>query len=99
MDQRLKKYKLDGYNKPKKTPNHKTKSHIVLAKDGEEVKLIRFGQQGAKTNLTEGQRQAFYSRHEKNIKKGKLSGAYWSNKVKWSPEETKSKSKHWVKGL
>lgn len=99
MDSRLKKYKLEGYNKPKKTPGHKTKSHIVLAKDGEQIKLIRFGQQGVKTNLTEGQRMAFVSRHKKNIEKGKLSAAYWSNKVKWNPTETKSKSKHWQKGL
>jgi len=99
MDERLKKYRLDGYNIPKRTPSHPTKSHIVLAKDGDQIKLIRFGQQGVKTNQTEGQRKAFYTRHEKNIKKGKMSGAYWSNLVKWNPEKTKSKSKHWIKGL
>jgi len=80
-----------GYNKPKRTPNHKTKSHAVLAKEGEEVKLIRFGQQGVSgspkkkgESARERQRRhAFQARHEKNIKKGKLSAAYWANKVKW----------------
>ena len=89
---------FEGYNKPKRTPGHPSKSHAVLAKDGDEVKLIRFGQQGVKTNQTAGQREAFKSRHSKNIKKGKLSAAYWADKVKWSPSKTKSSSKKWVKG-
>lgn len=83
--------KFDGYNKPKRTPNHPTKSHAVLAKDGGEVKLIRFGQQGVKGSpKKEGEsasyrarREAFQARHAKNIAKGKLSAAYWANKVKW----------------
>ena len=62
------------------------------------TKLIRFGQQKVRTNQTVGQRRAFKSRHAKDIKKGKSSAAYWSNKVKWSPSETKSKSMNWKKG-
>lgn len=79
----LKKYGLTGYNKPKRTPNHPTKSHIVAAKKGNVVKIIRFGQQGAETNKTAAQRRAFRARHAKNIEKGILFPAYWSNKVKW----------------
>lgn len=94
----LKKYGLSGVNKPKKTPSHPTKSHVVLAKEGDKIKLIRFGQQGVKTNQTAGQREAFKSRHAKNINKGKMSAAYWANKAKWSPSKTKSSSKKWVKG-
>jgi hypothetical protein len=73
-----------GYNKPKATPSHPTKSHVVLAKDGDEVKLIRFGQQGA-TGSPDGTKrnEAFKARHAKNIDKGKMSAAYWANKVKW----------------
>jgi hypothetical protein len=91
-DPRLAKHGLKGYNKPKRTPSHKTKSHIVLAKEGDNVKLIRFGQQGAKTagkpkkNESQAMKQKranFKSRHAKNIAKGKMSGAYWANKVKW----------------
>lgn len=89
---------MSGYNKPKRTPGHPTKSHIVVAKVGAKVKTIRFGQQGVKTNQTVGQRKAFASRHSKNIAKGKMSAAYWANKVKWSPSKTKSPSKKWVKG-
>lgn len=89
---------LSGVNKPKRTPKHKTKSHVVMAKEGDTYKLIRFGQQGVKTNQTAGQREAFKSRHAKNIKKGKLSAAYWADKAKWSPSKTKSSSKKWVKG-
>ena len=72
------------YNKPKKTPNHPTKSHVVLAKSGDEVKLIRFGQQGA-TGSPDGSKrnEAFKARHASNIEKGKMSAAYWANKVKW----------------
>lgn len=76
--------KFSGYNKPKKTPNHKTKSHAVLAKDGDKVKLIRFGQQGVKGSPDGTKRnKAFKARHKENIKKGKMSAAYWANKVKW----------------
>lgn len=89
---------LSGVNKPKKTPKHPTKSHVVMASEGGKYKLIRFGQQGVKTNQTAGQREAFKSRHAKNISKGKLSAAYWADRVKWSPSKTKSSSKKWVKG-
>lgn len=97
-DPRLARAGVSGYNKPKRTPNHPTKSHIVVAKEGDKIKTIRFGQQGVKTNQTAGQREAFKSRHAKNIKKGKMSAAYWANREKWSPSKTKSKSKKWVKG-
>jgi hypothetical protein len=97
-DPRLERAGVEGFNKPKKTPSHPTKSHIVVAKSGDEVKLIRFGQQGVKTNQTAGQRKAFKSRHAKNIAKGKMSAAYWADKVKWSPSDTKSPSKKWIKG-
>ena len=90
-DPRLTKNNLDGFNKPKRTPNHPTKSHVVLAKDGDKVKLIRFGQKGADTKpprkneskADAAKRAAFKARHAKNIAKGKMSGAYWSDKVKW----------------
>ena len=81
-----------GYNKPKRTPDHPTKSHAVLAKEGKTIKLIRFGEQGAKTagkpkkgesDKMKKKRASFKSRHGKNIKKGKLSAAYWADKVKW----------------
>jgi hypothetical protein len=94
---KLQKYNLSGINKPKRD-THNGKSHIVLAKEGDQVKLIRFGQAGVKTNQTAGQREAFKSRHAKNIAKGKMSAAYWANKVKWSPSKTASPSKKWVKG-
>ena len=75
---------FEGYNKPKKTPGHATKSHAVLAKEGDEVKLIRFGQQGVKGSPDGSARNdAFKARHAKNIAKGKMSAAYWANKVKW----------------
>ena len=97
-DPRLERAGVTGFNKPKRTPSHPTKSHVVVAKSGDEVKLIRFGQQGVKTNQTVGQRKAFESRHAKNIAKGKMSAAYWADKVKWAPSETKSPSKKWIKG-
>jgi len=82
--------KFAGYNKPKRTPSHKTKSHAVLAKVGSTIKLIRFGQQGVsgagKKPMTEkgkARRKSFKARHAKNIARGKLSAAYWANKVKW----------------
>lgn len=75
---------FEGYNKPKRTPGHKTKSHAVLAKEGDEVKLIRFGQQGVEGSPDGSARNdAFKARHAKNIAKGKMSAAYWANKVKW----------------
>jgi hypothetical protein len=86
-------------NQPKRTPSHPKKSHIVLACKGGKKKTIRFGQQGVKTNQTAGQRKAFKSRHAKNIAKGKMSAAYWADKVKWSPAKTKDKdNEKWVKG-
>jgi hypothetical protein len=94
----IKKAGVSGVNKPKKTPGHPTKSHIVVAKEGDQVKTIRFGQQGVKTNQTVGQREAFKSRHAKNISKGKMSAAYWADKVKWAPSNTASPSKKWKKG-
>jgi hypothetical protein len=97
-DPRLERAGVEGFNKPKKTPSHPTKSHIVVAKEGSEIKTIRFGQQGVKTNQTVGQREAFKSRHAKNIAKGKMSAAYWANKEKWAASDTKSPSKKWVKG-
>jgi len=84
--------KFEGYNKPKRTPKHPTKSHAVLAKEGDTIKLIRFGEQGASTagkpkagesDRMKQKRASFKARHAKNIKKGKLSAAYWSDKVKW----------------
>lgn len=82
---------FEGYNKPKRTPKHPTKSHAVLAKDGETVKLIRFGQQGVsgspprtgETAAAKARRASFKARHAKNIAKGKLSAAWWSNREKW----------------
>lgn len=97
-DPRLERAGVEGFNKPKRTPSHPTKSHIVVAKEGDQIKTIRFGQQGVKTNQTVGQREAFKSRHAKNIAKGKMSAAYWSDVTKWSPSETKSQSKKWKKG-
>jgi len=82
--------KFAGFNKPKRTPNHKTKSHAVLAKVGETIKLIRFGQQGVsgagknpQSAKDKARRKSFKARHAKNIAKGKLSAAYWADKVKW----------------
>ena len=97
-DPRLKRAGVSGYNKPKRTPGHATKSHIVVAKQGDKIKTIRYGQQGVKTNQTAGQREAFKSRHAKNIAKGPMSAAEWANKSKWSPSKTKSPSKKWKKG-
>jgi hypothetical protein len=97
-DPRIERAGVSGFNKPKKTPGHPTKSHIVVAKEGEKIKTIRFGQQNVKTNQTVGQREAFKSRHAKNISKGKMSAAFWADKVKWSPSKTASPSKKWKKG-
>tara|TARA_R110000822_G_scaffold86421_1_gene201459 strand:- start:199 stop:465 length:267 start_codon:yes stop_codon:yes gene_type:complete len=83
-DPRLERAGVSGFNKPKKTPSHKTKSHVVVAKVGGEIKTIRFGQQGAKGSPDGSKRnEAFKARHAKNIAKGKMSAAYWANKVKW----------------
>jgi|TARA_R100000084_G_C4640681_1_gene143648 hypothetical protein len=80
----LKRLKLSGYNKPKRTPGHKTKSHVVLAKVGDIIKTIRFGQQGVSGDKGNTARsRSFKARHASNIKKGRLSAAYWANKVKW----------------
>ena len=89
-DGRLKRAGVSGYNKPKRTPNHPTKSHIVVAKSGSTIKTIRFGQQGVsgagkspKSKSEKARRKSFKARHAKNIAKGVLSAAYWANKVKW----------------
>ena len=91
-DPRLARARVKGYNKPRRTPNHPKKSHIVVAKVGNKIKTIRFGQQGAKTagkpkagesERMKKKRASFKARHAKNIAKGKMSAAYWANKVKW----------------
>ncbi len=91
-DPRLKRAGVEGFNKPKRTPGHDKKSHIVVAKVGDKVKTIRFGQQGAKTagkpkagesDAVKAKRKSFKARHAKNIAKGKMSAAYWADKVKW----------------
>ena len=91
-DSRLTRNGLSGYNKPKRTPNHPTKSHVVLAKEGSQTKLIRFGEQGASTagapkkgesSRMKAKRASFKARHARNIAKGKMSAAYWADKVKW----------------
>ena len=91
-DPRLARARVKGYNKPRRTPNHPKKSHIVVAKVGSKVKTIRFGQQGAKTagkpkkgesDRMKKKRASFKARHARNIAKGKMSAAYWADKVKW----------------
>jgi len=86
----LKRIGVSGYNKPKRTPNHPTKSHVVVAKSGDQVKTIRYGQQGVsgagsnpKSEKQKARRKSFKARHAKNIAKGKMSAAYWANKSKW----------------
>lgn len=88
----LKRLGLSGVNKPKRTPKHPKKSHVVLAKEGNKTKLLRFGEQGAKTagkpragesSRMKAKRKRFKARHAKNIKRGKMSPAYWADKVKW----------------
>jgi len=83
-DPRLERAGVEGYNKPKRTPDHPTKSHVVVAREGDEVKLIRFGQQGV-SGSPEGsaRNKSFKARHAKNIDKGRMSAAYWSDRVKW----------------
>ena len=91
-DSRLKRAGVSGFNKPKRTSGHKTKSHVVVAKVGSKIKTIRFGQQGVSTagkpkagesRKQKMRRKSFKARHGKNIAKGKMSAAYWANKVKW----------------
>ena len=83
-DSRLERAGVSGFNKPKRTPNHPKKSHVVVAKEGGQVKTIRFGQQGVTGDRQPSKRQAsFKARHKANIAKGKMSAAYWSNLVKW----------------
>jgi len=83
-DPRLERAGVSGFNKPKRTPNHKTKSHVVVAKVGDKVKTIRFGQQGVTGDRKMTNRaKSFKARHGKNIAKGKMSAAFWANKVKW----------------
>lgn len=91
-DSRLERAGVSGFNKPKKTPGHPKKSHIVVAKDGEKIKTIRFGEQGASTagdpkqgesEKMKKKRKSFKARHRKNIAKGKMSAAYWADKTKW----------------
>jgi hypothetical protein len=84
QDPRLKRAGVSGFNKPKRTPNHPKKSHVVVAKEGDKVKTIRFGQQGVKGSPEGSARnKAFKARHKSNIQKGKMSAAYWADKVKW----------------
>lgn len=91
-DPRLARAGVSGYNKPKRTPGHPKKSHIVVAKEGDKIKTIRFGEQGAKTagkpkagesSTMKKKRSSFKARHAKNIAKGKMSAAYWANRSKW----------------
>lgn len=91
-DPRLERAGVKGYNKPKKTPGHPTKSHIVVAKEGDQIKTIRFGEQGANTagkpkenesDAMKQKRASFKARHAKNIAKGKMSAAFWADRVKW----------------
>jgi len=90
-DSKLKAAGVSGYNKPKRTPNHKTKSHVVVAKVGDKTKTIRFGQQGVKgagsnpkTAKQKARQKSFKARHAKNIAKGKMSAAYWADMAKWT---------------
>tara|TARA_A100001011_G_scaffold399462_1_gene508210 strand:- start:2055 stop:2342 length:288 start_codon:yes stop_codon:yes gene_type:complete len=91
-DPRLARAGVSGFNKPKRTPKHPKKSHVVVAKEGDKVKTIRFGEQGASTagkpkagesDRMKKKRASFKARHRRNIKKGKMSAAYWANRVKW----------------
>ncbi len=90
-DPRLARAGVEGYNKPKRTPNHPTKSHVVVAKSGDQIKTIRFGQQGVsgspkregESAADKARRASFKARHAKNIAKGKMSAAFWSDKEKW----------------
>jgi hypothetical protein len=91
-DPRIERAGVDGFNKPKRTPNHPTKSHVVVAKVGDQIKTIRFGQQGVsgspkregESRADMARRASFKARHGDNIAKGKMSAAFWADKVKWS---------------
>lgn len=91
-DPRIERAGVEGFNKPKRTPNHPTKSHVVVAKSGDQVKTIRFGQQGVsgspkregESDADKARRASFKARHSANIAKGKMSAAYWADKVKWT---------------
>jgi len=91
-DSRLARVGVEGFNKPKRTPSHPTKSHVVVAKSGDEVKTIRFGQQGVsgspkkegESKAEKTRRESFKARHADNISKGKMSAAYWADRVKWT---------------
>lgn len=90
-DPRLAKVGVEGYNKPKRTPSHPTKSHVVVAKEGDKIKTIRFGQQGVsgspakkgESEADKARRKSFKTRHAANIAKGKMSAAFWADRVKW----------------
>jgi hypothetical protein len=90
-DARLAKVGVQGYNQPKRTPSHPTKSHVVVAKEGDKIKTIRFGQQGVtgspkkegESKAAKARRESFKARHADNIAKGKMSAAYWSDRTKW----------------
>ena len=89
-DPRLKRAGVSGYNKPERTPSHPTKSHVAVAKSGDQIKTIRFGQQGVSgagknpsSAADKARRKSFKARHAQNIAKGKMSAAYWANKEKW----------------
>jgi hypothetical protein len=97
-DSRLERAGVSGYNKPKRTPKHPKKSHVVVAKEGDKIKTIRFGEQGAKTagkpkagesEKMKKKRASFKARHAKNIKKGKMSAAYWADRAKWEGYDSK----------
>ena len=91
-DSRIARVGVDGFNKPKRTPSHPTKSHVVVARSGDEVKTIRFGQQGVsgspkkegESKAEKTRRESFKARHADNISKGKMSAAYWADRVKWT---------------
>jgi hypothetical protein len=90
-DSRLKKAGVEGYNRPKRTPSHPTKSHVVVAKEGDKIKTIRFGQQGVsgsprkegESEASRKRRESFKARHASNIAKGKMSAAFWADRTKW----------------
>ena len=90
-DSRLERAGVSGFNKPKRTPSHPTKSHVVVAKEGDKVKTIRFGQQGVsgspkregESKADKARRESFKARHADNIAKGKMSASYWANRTKW----------------
>lgn len=90
-DSRLERAGVSGFNKPKRTPSHPTKSHVVVAKEGDKVKTIRFGQQGVsgspkregESKADKARRESFKARHAENIAKGKMSASYWANRTKW----------------